>query len=224
MRLSNGIKIEFSNKGKWTSVNCGKKELPEGLVPGAIRRYIAKNFSELKAVSICKRSGGYDIGLSDGNTHRFNLLHTSTKALSPPKIDRHRHKNRQAALRSIAQRRLSWCGFIISELAAIEDVENHLIFNVLFQCSSSHDWAFKVHVFLLFCISNIVKLGNEIRPNWVIHRIKITDIDNFYCAIFPLDVFLLVVGDDKKVLAVEFFGGFDEGVEFAFAGFSEVMS
>ncbi len=75
VRLSNGIKIEFSNKGKWTSVNCGKKELPEGLVPGAIRRYIAKNFSELKAVSICKRSGGYDIGLSDGNTHRFNLLH-----------------------------------------------------------------------------------------------------------------------------------------------------
>ena len=75
VRLSNGIKIEFSNKGKWTSVDCGKKELPEGLVPGAIRRYIAKNFSELKAVSICKRSGGYDIGLSDGNTHRFNLLH-----------------------------------------------------------------------------------------------------------------------------------------------------
>ena len=44
VRLSNGIKIEFSNKGKWASVNCGKKELPEGLVPGAIRRYIAKNF------------------------------------------------------------------------------------------------------------------------------------------------------------------------------------
>ena len=48
---------------------------PEGLVPGAIRKYITKNFSDLKAVSICKRSGGYDVGLSDGNTHRFNLLH-----------------------------------------------------------------------------------------------------------------------------------------------------
>jgi hypothetical protein len=56
---------------------------------------------------------------------------TSTKALSPPKIDRHKHKNREAALRSIAQRRLSWCGFIISELAKIEDVENHLIFQRL---------------------------------------------------------------------------------------------
>lgn len=36
---------------------------------------------------------------------------------------------------------------------------------------------------------------------------------------FPLDLCLLVVGDDEEVVAVEFFGGFDEGVEFAFAGF-----
>ena len=30
---------------------------------------------------------------------------------------------------------------------------------------------------------------------------------------------LLVVGDDEEVVAVEFFGGFDEGVKFALAGF-----
>ena len=36
---------------------------------------------------------------------------------------------------------------------------------------------------------------------------------------FPLDLFLLDVGDNEEVVAVEFFGGFDEGIEFALAGF-----
>ena len=30
---------------------------------------------------------------------------------------------------------------------------------------------------------------------------------------------MLGIGDDKQIVAAEFFGGFDEGVEFAFAGF-----
>lgn len=74
VRLTNGTTIEFSNKGKWTSVNCGKKELPEGLVPKTVMKYITKNFSDVKVVSIKNRNAGYDIGLSDGVMLRFNLL------------------------------------------------------------------------------------------------------------------------------------------------------
>ena len=74
VRLTNGTTIEFSNKGKWTSVNCGKKELPEGLVPKTVMNYINKNFSDVKVVSIKSRNAGYDIGLSDGVMLRFNLL------------------------------------------------------------------------------------------------------------------------------------------------------
>ena len=74
VRLVNGTKIEFSNKGKWTSVDCGKREVPEALVPRAIMKYVTKNHSGLKIVSIRNRNAGYDIGLSDGVTHRFNLL------------------------------------------------------------------------------------------------------------------------------------------------------
>lgn len=74
VRLTNGTKIEFSNKGKWTSVDCGKKEVPEALVPKAVSKYIAKNLQGLKVVSIKSRNAGYDVGLSDGITHRFNLL------------------------------------------------------------------------------------------------------------------------------------------------------
>ena len=74
VRLTNGTKNEFSNKGKWTSVDCGSKALPDELVPKTIRNYVEKNYSDVKIVSIRKRNAGYDIGLSDNIELRFNLL------------------------------------------------------------------------------------------------------------------------------------------------------
>ena len=74
VQLTNGTKIEFSNKGKWTSVNCGKREVPEALVPSAVRRYVSKNFSGKSVTGITKRNIGYDVILSDGTEHRFNML------------------------------------------------------------------------------------------------------------------------------------------------------
>lgn len=75
VKLTNGTRIEFNNKGKWTSVDCGKKAVPSGLVPAAIRRYVNKNFAGEEILSIRKRSGGYDVGLSASGMHRFNVLH-----------------------------------------------------------------------------------------------------------------------------------------------------
>ena len=37
--------------------------------------------------------------------------------------------------------------------------------------------------------------------------------------LLPLDFFFMGVGDDEEVVAVEFFGGLDKGIEFAFSGF-----
>ena len=39
------------------------------------------------------------------------------------------------------------------------------------------------------------------------------------CFPFPLDLPLPIVGDDEKVVTAQFFGGFNEDVELAFAGF-----
>lgn len=75
VRLTNGTSIEFSNKGKWKSVNCGKKTVPESLIPKAIRNYISKNYPDVTIVSIYKKSGGYEIGLSDNIVIKFNLLY-----------------------------------------------------------------------------------------------------------------------------------------------------
>lgn len=82
VKLVNGTKIEFSNKGKWTSVDCKTREVPEGLVMKPIRNYVNKNFADQKIVKINKKSSGYEVTLSDGVELKFNLLGSFTKILS----------------------------------------------------------------------------------------------------------------------------------------------
>ncbi len=74
VRLVNGTTIEFNNAGKWRSVDCKKREVPEGLVMRPIRTYVAKNGNGAKIVRVVKKSSGYIIGLSDGVELKFNLL------------------------------------------------------------------------------------------------------------------------------------------------------
>ena len=69
VKLVNGTKIEFTNAGKWKSVDCKTREVPEGLVTKPIRNYVKKNFPDVKIVKIEKKSG-----LSDGVELKFNLL------------------------------------------------------------------------------------------------------------------------------------------------------
>ena len=74
VRLVNGTTIEFSNKGKWRSVDCKNREVSSSLVPKAITRSVNKNFPDVKITSITKKTSGYEIGLSDGVILRFDLL------------------------------------------------------------------------------------------------------------------------------------------------------
>mgnify|MGYP001033884783 FL=1 len=46
VKLTNGTKIEFNNSGKWTSVDCKTKEVPQKLILKAIRNYVSKNFPQ----------------------------------------------------------------------------------------------------------------------------------------------------------------------------------
>lgn len=74
VKLVNGTKIEFNNAGKWTSVDCKTREVPEGIIPKAIRNYVGRNFPEVKIVKIEKTSTKYEVGLSDDVELTFNLL------------------------------------------------------------------------------------------------------------------------------------------------------
>ena len=74
LKLTNGTKVEFSNAGKWKSVDCKNRAVPEALVTKAIRKYVDKNHSGQKIVKIEKKASGHEIRLSDGTELKFNLL------------------------------------------------------------------------------------------------------------------------------------------------------
>lgn len=74
VRLINGTRIEFSNKGRWTMVDCGKRALPATLPPAAVRRYVDKNYPRLKMVRIERSASAVDVTLSDGVRLRFGPL------------------------------------------------------------------------------------------------------------------------------------------------------
>lgn len=74
VRLVNGTTIEFNNKGKWTSVDCKNREVPEGLVNKTIRNNVKKNYPDTKITKIKKKTAGYEIRLSDGVELEYNLL------------------------------------------------------------------------------------------------------------------------------------------------------
>ncbi len=74
VKLVNGTKIEFNNEGKWTSVDCKTREVPQGIIPKPIRTYVNKNFPDVKIVKIEKTSTKYEVELSDDVELTFNLL------------------------------------------------------------------------------------------------------------------------------------------------------
>lgn len=74
VKLVNGTKIEFNNAGKWTSVDCQTREVPQDLILKPIRNYVAKNFPDVKIVKIEKDFVGFDIELSDGVEVKFDRL------------------------------------------------------------------------------------------------------------------------------------------------------
>lgn len=74
VKLTNGTKIEFSNKGRWTHVDCKKKSVPETLVPKTIRNSVAKKYPDEKIVRISRSSLYYTVGLANGKELKYDLL------------------------------------------------------------------------------------------------------------------------------------------------------
>ena len=59
-----------------TSVDCKKREVPQGLVMKPIQRYVTKNFPGVKIVKIEKDFKGFEVDLSDGVELKFDRLGT----------------------------------------------------------------------------------------------------------------------------------------------------
>lgn len=74
VKLTNGTKIDFSNKGRWTHIDCKKKSVPESLIPKAIRNSVEKKYAGQKIVRISRSSLYYTIGLSNGKNLKYDRL------------------------------------------------------------------------------------------------------------------------------------------------------
>lgn len=74
VKLVDGTKIEFNNKGEWTSVDCKTKEVPKGIVLKKIQDYVAKNFPDTYIVEIEKKATVFEIELNDGVDIKFDRL------------------------------------------------------------------------------------------------------------------------------------------------------
>lgn len=74
VKLVNGTKIEFSNSGRWTSVDCKKSAVPSGIIPLSVRNYVKKNYPDVKIVKIERTNSKYEVRLSDDVELTFNLL------------------------------------------------------------------------------------------------------------------------------------------------------
>lgn len=74
VKLTNGTLIEFSNKGKWTFIDCKKKSVPESLIPKAIRKSVSNKYPDEKIVRISRSSLYYTIGLANGKELKYDRL------------------------------------------------------------------------------------------------------------------------------------------------------
>ena len=71
--LTNGDKLEFSSVGEWKEVDCEHHQVPEGIIPDAIRKYLNENQKGHRVIEIKKDFRHYDVKLSNKLEMEFGL-------------------------------------------------------------------------------------------------------------------------------------------------------
>lgn len=72
VRLADGSKLEFSNKGKWKEVECQSGEVPSAIIPQPIKEYVEKNYAGAKVLLIEKNRKDYEVKLSNRLELKFD--------------------------------------------------------------------------------------------------------------------------------------------------------
>lgn len=71
--FTNGDKVEFDKKGKWTSVDCEHTQVPQAVLPMAIQKYLGQHYPEAKVLKIeTTDRKGYDVDLNNGFELKFD--------------------------------------------------------------------------------------------------------------------------------------------------------
>ena len=64
--FTNGDKVEFDKKGRWTNIDCEHSVVPAGIVPQSIKEYVQKQYPSAKIIKLeLTDRKGYDVELSN---------------------------------------------------------------------------------------------------------------------------------------------------------------
>lgn len=71
--FTNGNKVEFDKKGKWTEIDCKYSRVPENAVPEEIGRYVSTHHKENYVKEIDRDKRDYEVKLNNGIELKFDL-------------------------------------------------------------------------------------------------------------------------------------------------------
>ena len=77
--FTNGDKVEFDKKGRWTNIDCEHSVVPSGVVPQSIKEYVQKQYpsAKIKKIELTDRKG-FEVELSNDVDiefdKRFNVI------------------------------------------------------------------------------------------------------------------------------------------------------
>lgn len=72
VKLSNDIELKFDGKGNWEKVDCGRRSVPEGLLPAFAKQYVKSNFPNERITEVKREGTRIKIELSNDVSIKFN--------------------------------------------------------------------------------------------------------------------------------------------------------
>jgi len=69
----NGSKVEFNKKGEWEMIDCLNNQIPKGIIPVQILKYVEKNHPGSQIVKIDRDSRDYEVQLNNNLEIKFDF-------------------------------------------------------------------------------------------------------------------------------------------------------
>ena len=67
-----GTKLEFSEDGKWTEIDCRYSSVPNHLIPEKIREYVAENYPKNQITELKRDYNEWEVKITGGFELTFN--------------------------------------------------------------------------------------------------------------------------------------------------------
>ena len=71
--FTNGDKVEFDGKGRWTNVDCEYSQVPAEIIPTDVQKYVVEHYPQAKVLKIeLTDKKGYEVELNNGFEIEFD--------------------------------------------------------------------------------------------------------------------------------------------------------